>query len=248
MITSKYRDLTIIDINESQKLVIACDSSGAIGDKENDIIKTRPEIVGYFGAQVSMMELLSFGARPISVIDTLSVEMYPTGERIIKGIKKALEPLNSNIDNIITGSTEENFPVSVTAMGITVLGILEKDKFVYPKTEEEDIAVVVGVPKLGNEILENPKDIMNIKYLIDLKDKKYIKEILPVGSKGILNELNQMGKTNKLNFLLEKEISIDLYKSAGPSTCAIVSLNKNDLERLQGDIDLPVETIASFMD
>ena len=242
----KHRDLTLIDINEYQTLVISCDSSGAIGDKENDIVKVSPEIVGYFGAQVSMMEILSFGAKPITVIVTLSVEMEPTGERLINGIKEALKPLKFDMENILTGSTEENFPVSVTSMGITIIGIIDRNKFVYSNTDFHDIAVVVGLPKVGNEVVESKDDIMSIKHLIDLKSKKYINEILPVGSKGIFYELDQMAKSNGLNVLLEKKIKVNMIKSAGPSTCVIVSLNQNNLKNLKQDIALPIEKIGSF--
>ena len=44
---SKFRDLTFIDINQNQTIVIACDSSGAIGNKERDLVKVDPEILGF---------------------------------------------------------------------------------------------------------------------------------------------------------------------------------------------------------
>ncbi|MGO1468881.1 MAG: AIR synthase related protein [Tissierella sp.] len=247
MKTIKHRDLTLIDINDKQTLVISCDSSGGIGEKKDDIIKTTPEVVGYFGAQVSMMEILSFGARPISVIDTLSVEMESTGRRIIKGIKEALEPLEFDIENILTGSSEENFPVSVTGVGITVIGIINKEDFIFPKTKSGLIAALVGVPKVGDEILKNRTDIINIEKLLKLKEKDYIKEILPVGSKGILHEFEEMAKTNNLEAILEKHINKDIYKSAGPSTCVIVSLEKEKFENLKLETPLPVEKIGEFI-
>lgn len=247
MKVSKYRDLTLIDINKSQVLVISCDSSGGIGEKENDIVKTSPEIVGYFAAQVCMMEILSFGARPISVIDALSVEMEDTGRRIIEGIKEALEPLNLDIDNMLTGSTEENFPVSVTGIGITVIGIIDKKDIVFNKSKAGLRAVLVGVPKVGDEILKNRSDIMGIDKLLTLKEKKYIKEILPVGSKGIFYELEEMARTNKLEYTLEEEIEADIYKSSGPSTCVIVSLEEENIEKLEKDISLPVEILGKFI-
>lgn len=247
MKVKKYRDLTLIDINEKQLLAVACDSSGGIGDKENDIVKTAPETVGYFAAQVSMMELIAFGAEPISVIDTLSVEMNDAGKRILDGIKEALKPLDLDTENIITGSTEENFPVTVTGMGITIIGIVDKYSFLWPKTNAGLIAVVVGVPKFGDEILEDSSDIMDIKETLNLKDKDYIKEILPVGSKGILYELKEMAGTNSLEYKLEDNIELDLNKSGGPSTCVIVSLKEEDIEKLKEETKLSIEKIARFV-
>ena len=243
----KYRDLTLIDINDDQILVVSCDSSGGIGNKENDVVQTPPEIVGQFTAQVGLMEILAFGANPITIVDTLSVEMEDTGRRILNGIKKALEPLRFDLDNVITGSTEENFPVTVTGIGITIIGIINKDSWKKPMTERGLIAVVVGVPRVGEEVLDDKGLIMDIQKLLDLKEKDYIKEILPVGSKGILYELEQMARTNNISFSLEDEQSINLKKSGGPSTCVIVSMEEGEYKNLKKEFSIPVNRIGRFI-
>lgn len=243
----KHRDLTLIDINKDQTLVVSCDSSGGIGNKKNDIVETTPEVVGQFATQVGLMEILAFGAHPITIVNTLSVEMEDTGRRILEGIKKTLEPLDFDLDNVITGSTEENFPVTVTGIGITIIGITNKDNWTKPITEAGLIAVVVGIPVIGNDVLENTDSIMNISRLLELIEKKYIKEILPVGSKGILYELKQMAQTNNINFELEDNQLIDLKKSAGPSTCVIVSMEEKEYEKFKNEFSIPVNRIGRFI-
>lgn len=243
----KHRDLTLIDINKDQTLVISCDSSGGIGNKENDIVQTTPEIVGQFTAQVGLMEMLAFGAHPITIVDTLSVEMEDTGRRILEGIKRALEPLDFDLDNVITGSTEENFPVSVTGIGITIIGIINKDNWERPMTKAGLIAAVVGIPKIGNELLDDKDSIMNIPRLLDLKEKEYIKEILPVGSKGILYELEKMAKTNNISYRLEDNQFIDLKKSSGPSTCVVISIEEKEYRKFKKEFSIPVNRIARFI-
>lgn len=247
MKTIKYRDLTLIDINFDQTLVVSCDSSGGIGEKENDIVKTTPEVVGYFSTQVALMELLAFGAKPITVVNTLSVEMNNTGKRIIEGIKQALKPLNLSTENIVTGSTEENFPVSVTGVGITVIGMINKNEWERPLTKSGMIAVLVGIPRVGDEVLEYENSIMNISLLLKLKEKSYISEILPVGSKGVLYELEEIAKSNNIDFNLEDNISIDLKKSGGPSTCVIVSMDRSKYKQLKEEFSLPVNKIGEFL-
>lgn len=243
----KHRDLTLIDINDDQILVVSCDSSGGIGNKENDIVKAPPEVVGQFTTQVGLMEMLAFGASPITIVDTLSVEMEDTGRRILEGIKKALEPLDFDLDNVITGSTEENFPVTVTGIGITIIGIINKDNWKRPMTERGLIAAVVGVPKLGDEVLADIGSIMDVQKLLELKEKDYIKEILPVGSKGILYELEQMADTNNISFSLEDKQSIDLKKSGGPSTCVIISMEEREYKKLKKEFSIPVNRIGRFI-
>lgn len=247
MIIKKHRDLTLIDINKDQRLVISCDSSGGIGEKENDIIKTSPEIVGYFGAQVALMEIIAFGADPSLVVNTLSVEMDDTGSRIIAGIKKALKALNLDDEKVITGSTEENFPVSVTGLGITAIGIINKNDWKKPKTSSGMIGVAIGSPKVGDEVLADIEQVMDISKLMDLREKNYISEILPVGSKGILYELKEMAKWNNLDLILEKNISLDLEKSGGPSTCLIVSIEEDKYELLEKESILVINKIAKFI-
>ena len=244
----KHRDLTLIDINEEQFLVISCDSLGGIGNKEHDMVKTLPEVSGYFTTQVALMELLAFGARPITVVNTLSVEMEDTGKRIIEGIKKALEPLDFPTSKLITGSTEENIPVTTTGMGMTIIGIVDKNNWEMPRTYSGLIAVIVGLPKVGDNVLaDEGKTIMDISKLLKLKEKEYIKEILPIGSKGILYELGEMASTNNIDFQLEKNIDIDLKASGGPSTCVLISMEEDKYKELKADFSIPVNKIGKFV-
>lgn len=244
----KFRDLTIVDLTPEHKMVISCDSSGGIGDKERDVVKTDPETVGYFTAQVALMELLATGAKPITVVNTLGVEMDRTGKEIIKGIKKALEPLNFKEDIIITGSTEENIPVCQTSMGITIIGMIEKAKWRQKKAKKRDLAVVVGMPKVGNELLDdNGKETISTSILMELLKKPYVNDVLPIGSKGIAYELNVMATTNGLNCNIYEKADIDLYKSAGPSTCALIAIDREGLDDLKKSISIPVTFVGIFI-
>ncbi|KLO22962.1 selenophosphate synthase [Marinitoga sp. 1197] len=240
----KFRDLSIIELDKKKEIVIACDSSGAIGNKEKDIVKVPPEIVGYFGAHVALSEIIAYGAYPIAIVNTLSVEMNNTGKKILEGIKKAVKPLKLDMDKIITGSTEENFPVIQTGMGITVIGI--KKRNINFLTVSGDIALVIGIPKVGEEVVGS-KDILTISELLKLRNLNFIHEILPVGSKGLLYEANEIAKTENLNFILSKNIVLDVYKSAGPATCAIVTLKRNDYEKIKEIIDIPVNLIGEYI-
>ncbi len=246
---SKFRDLTFIDINEEQIIAIACDSAGGIGNKEKDVVQVEPEIVGYFTAQVALTEILAIGAKPITIVNTLSVEMNDTGERIIKGIKRAVEPLNLPDSKIITGSTEENFPVCQTGMGLTIIGIIDKKNWKAPKTIANTLAVAVGIPKIGNEVIaDKGREILSIHHLLDLKRNPSIHEILPVGSKGILYELKEMARTNNLGFNLDDKITVDIEKSAGPATCAIISIDEKEYNNLKNNFPIPIERIGRFIE
>ncbi|WP_338037303.1 AIR synthase related protein [Marinitoga litoralis] len=222
----------------NKELIISCDSSGAIGNKEMDVVKVSPDIVGYYGAHVALCENIAYGATPITIVNTLSVEMNNTGKEIIKGIRRAIDLIN--IDVIITGSTEENFPTIQTGIGITVIGIKEKN--INFKTEKGDIAVLIGLPKLGEEVL-NSKEILRLDILKTLRNSNYLNEIVPVGSKGIFHEINEISKIWNLEFNLFNN-NIDLYKSAGPATCAIITLKEENLKNI--NIDIPINILGKF--
>ena len=73
-----------------------------------------------------------------------------------------------------------------------------------------------------------------------------VSEILPVGSKGILFEAKEMARTNNVIFKLEEENLVDLQKSAGPATCAVVSMNDKDYEKFKEVCEIPVNIIGRF--
>ncbi|EOD00391.1 AIR synthase related protein [Caldisalinibacter kiritimatiensis] len=248
MNVKKFRDLTFISINENQYIVISCDSSGGIGNKEKDIVKVSPEKLGYYTTNVALRELLAIKARPITIVNTLSVEMNNTGKKIIEGIKRAIEPLEYFEDIIITGSTEENFPVCQTGMGITVVGIIDKTQWKQPKTTKGSLAVVVGIPKVGEEVVhDKEKETLTLEVLLQLCKETYIQEILPVGSKGILYELSEIARTNNLLYGINEDITLDLNKSAGPATCAIVTVEQKYYHNLKKKCSIPINIIGKFV-
>lgn len=244
---AKFRDLTLIYINDEQIMAIACDSAGGIGDKEFDVVKVDPEIVGFYTTQVALMEILAIGAEPITVVNALAVEMDPSGKRIINGVKKALEPLKLEDDSIVTGTTEENIPVCQTAMGITIIGVIQKSEFRKATALKHDIAVVVGIPKVGDQIIQDKGEILTIDLLLKLKSYTEVHEILPVGSKGILYEFGEMADTNNLKYLLDESITIDIHTSAGPGTCAIISIKEEHYNLIKENFPIPVNKIGKFI-
>ncbi|WP_026477235.1 AIR synthase related protein [Alkaliphilus transvaalensis] len=230
----KQRDISFIRSWGSKTLVIACDSSGAIGSKELDLLKVSPRIVGYYTTRVALMEILSVGATPLAVINTLSVEMNPTGYEIIEGIKDLLREAELPLD-CINGSTEENFKTLQTGMGITIIGEVENDYCKLSKTEAGDIIYLLGELKVGGEIqLPHDPTICSLKDLQLLVSAKGVKEIIPVGSKGIGYEGELLAALNGLQFVPDDNLSVSLTKSGGPATAVIFSGSPNLEENFEG--------------
>jgi len=227
------RDVEIIELPNGNELVIAVDNSGSIGMKPNDHVQVPYEVVAYYNFRVVWMECVSAGARPMSII-LHNFSGDKAWSSLIKGIKHGMKELN--VENIsITGSTESNFSLQQSAVGLVIIG--QREKFKQQNVsfkERNDLNVaVIGKPLVGDELMNNKDDIAPLKVFQDLSKLDNV-TILPVGSKGILYELHQL--FDKRTFKLETEL--DLKKSSGPATCFIVvyptSLNHRVSERCLG--------------
>lgn len=216
----RHRDVDFIKLNDIQYMVIACDSCGSIGLKENDLVKVPYNITGKYTARVCLMEILSVGAKPICLTANVCNEPSPTGEEIVNGIQNELSELGFDVP--ITISTEKNMETSMTALGITVIGLIDKNNILINKASSGDYIYTIGIPSIGSEVLENQELISDITILNSLIKQETIKEIIPVGSSGINGELNMLCESQDIKVQLIDDLQIDIYKSAGPCTVIIV--------------------------
>ncbi|MGV8146948.1 MAG: hypothetical protein ACLKAK_11135 [Alkaliphilus sp.] len=217
MISKKVRDLTLIEMND-KTLVIAVDSCGGVGQKEMDELKVDPYFVGRLTARVPIMEVLSAGAKVLTITSGVTNELNPTGERLLEGIIDELA--EANINKVpINGSSEENFKPVSTGVAITVIGVVENENLKVGQNLSGLKVGLVGLPKIGDEIrLPHDSEIIGYTDLYSLLSEEKVIEIIPVGSKGVFGELKQIGYEVEL----DKNLKVDIYKSAGPATCALV--------------------------
>lgn len=231
----RVRDLTLVEMNNGDTLVIACDSCGSVGMKEQDALKVPPYFVGKLTSRVAIMEVICTGAQVIALADAVCNEMEPTGKEIIEGIKAELKQANIP-DVALNGSTEENFPTLATGLGITAIGVVKNENLKVNRITSDCVVVSIGIPKVGNEIgLENDVDIVSYEDIYKLSKNKGIYEIVPVGSKGILHEALELAKANDHKFRLadEGKLEIDIRKSCGTSTVVLAAVDKAVLEEVR---------------
>lgn len=242
------RDIIIFELNEDQIMVIGCDSTGGIGPKPLDKIRVDGYTLGKYTARVALMEVLSVGAKPVCLIDTLSVELEPTGTEIMNGIRDEVKVAGLDPTLAITGSSEKNIPVEQTGMGVTVVGMARKELLRMGLSKPKDMVAVIGIPCVGNEVVtaEKEKKIAEISDLLNLLNAEYIHDIISVGSRGICYEAWTLGKESDLKFLVADQQEIDLKKSAGPATVILVSLPYHKLVELRKIIRKPIN-IAGYL-
>ncbi|MDW5299613.1 MAG: selenophosphate synthase [Sedimentibacter sp.] len=240
----QIRDLTVISIDENRYLGIACDSCGGIGCKEHDVVKASPQLTAYQTGKVVLAELMSMGFTPMIMADGLAVEMNDTGKQLIEGFQEVLSKLSTKVH--LTGSTEENIKTVQTSMGVTCIGICDKNKLKYKKTAENDVCMLLGLPLVGNDVVNNPEKILDVDDFETLYLCDFIKEIVPVGSRGTAAELEELCEYNQLNFKFKNNISVNLKNSGGPSCCCLITLEDNNIRMVSGLVNKPVEIIGTF--
>lgn len=216
----RYRDLIII-YEGDVAYVISCDSLGAIGNKEGDVLKVSEEVVGRATIKVALAEALCVGARPLVISDTLAVEMKPTGNRIIRAIKKELEE-NELTGIVLTGSSEENFPTSMTGIGITIISRASLRDLKIKRTKKGMHVSLLGLPLVGEEVLKNPGKGLQLRDYVKISESEEIVEAIPVGSKGIGYELRVLEELSGLRLERNIPCHLDIEKSGGPSTSCIL--------------------------
>lgn len=241
----QIRDITIINFDENTYLGIACDSCGGIGYKEHDLVKASPQLTAYHTGKVVLAELMSMGFTPFILADGLAVEMNDTGKQLIEGFNQALSKLSFKVH--LTGSTEENIKTVQTSMGVTCIGLCNKDNLKFNRTKGGDLCLLAGLPMVGNEVVNKPDKILDVDDFEKLFNCPLIKEMLPVGSRGIESELNDLLKSNGLEFKYEDDHKLDLKKSGGPSCSCIITVGKDDLEEVRNIIDKPITIIGTFI-
>ncbi|WP_227764344.1 AIR synthase related protein [Zhaonella formicivorans] len=230
----KVRDLSLYPLLPGIALVIACDSDGGIGPKEHDLVRISAYELGRFGTRVPLLELLAAGAKPFLVVDTLTVEMEPTGKEIIAGVADEVRAAGLDPAMALTGSTEDNVPTTSTGMGVTAIGVVREADLRAGKSLPRDMVVCVGVRKSGPEdqIISADPEIMDLPAMVRINSLPCVHDVLPVGSRGIFYEAQQLARSAGLAFCPDPYFPLDGNKSGGPGSCVLVTLSAENYELL----------------
>ena len=217
---SRLRDLTLVDLAGDLAVVIACDSNAAIGEKPDDSIKKPYTEQGISMLKVPLIEVLASGAAPALIVNNLCFEMEPYGKVVIESMRRELE---------------KN-------------GFGKKSEMRLGRTRIGDVICCVGDPKDGGVLKysEFDRNTLSVAHVAALTRLPYIHEILPCGSHGTLYEAANLASDVGGSFkLFETKYTISLDTSAGSCTAAIVSLAREDLDRLRRDMDILITPIGT---
>ncbi len=242
MNVQKVRDLTLVDLGQQRTMVIACDSCGGVGMKEQDVLQVSPHITGRYTARVAILEVLCTGAEVICLTSTICNEMNSTGKDMIEGIRAELQ--EAGINNVVlTGSTEENFPTVATGLGVTAVGMIQSNQLKVNSIKQQALLVALGRPKVGQEVLAGGvNDCIHYQLIKQMLKDDEVYEIIPVGSKGILYEMQELARNNRLNLIVNPGIKLDVRKSGGPSTAVIAAVSSRYFSKM--DVQVSMELVG----
>lgn len=229
-------------------MVIGCDSSGAIGPKPLDKLKVDGYTVGKFTARVALMEVISTGAKPVCIVDNLSVELKPTGLEILRGVREEAVAAGLDPELAVTGSAEKNFSTDQTGIGVTVIGTCRKEQLRIGCSQAGDALVAIGSPVVGGEVLPAEEKGTNttIADLFKVLSLGFVHEVIPVGSEGIAREVKVLAESARLKFKPNSACKVSLKKSAGPATALLASLPSDKAICLEGLFNKPINLAGSL--
>jgi len=243
-----HRDVRLLGLDRRRIIVVSCDSAGGIGPKPLDRVRVDGRTVGRFTARVALMEALSVGAAPVCLASTLMVEPEPTGVEIIRGIREELRYARLDSRVVMTDSTEKNIPVRQTGVGVTVIGTATSRSLKIGRCRRGDAIVAVGLPHVGVEVIAGEKQriVVDTRDVCNLLNLGFVREIIPVGSQGILHEAQTIAADSDLRFKLRRPLDIDVRKSAGPATVALCACRQAYFSELCESVQKPVNAIGGL--
>ncbi len=242
-------DVSILKVPTGHAIVVGSTSSGAVGPKALDKVKVEGRFLGKFLARVALMDVAATGAFPLLLSVTLGVEKEPTGREILEGIRHEASVLGLEPNQVVMENTEDNFETVQTGAGLTVVGFANEEELRLGKTMPGDLLVAVGKPKVGNEVIaaEAKGEIADLKNVTWLSQKKYVHDIVPVGTFGIAHEARMMAHAVGRQLGLAEESGLDIEKSAGPATVVLVTMDKEKFDDLASLIRKPTTVVGKIL-
>jgi selenophosphate synthetase-related protein len=242
-------DVAILKVPTGHVIVVGSTSSGGIGPKQLDEVKVDGRILGKFLARVALMDVAATGAFPLLLSVTLGVEKEPTGDQILDGIRNEVRVIGLDPNQVLMENTEDNFETRQTGAGLTVVGFANEDELRLAKTRPGDLIVAIGQPKVGDEVIpaETRGQIADLRNITLLNQKKYVHDIVAVGTFGIASEARTIAYSVGRQLKLVENIGLDLKKSAGPATVILITIDPEKLDELTQLFRTPVNVVGEIL-
>src|SRR5699024_9772771 len=145
--------------------------------------------------RVAFMECAAAGGDPFSVV-IQNFNGDTVWNSLLSGVQQGIYELGIS-ELPVTGSTETNFTLQQSALGITVLGkrlgeAVSHQTNMLRRCEADLQIAIIGSPLLGDEVLKQKEEVVPLDLFQWFCEQEEVLAVLPVGSKGISYELKQL--------------------------------------------------------
>jgi hypothetical protein len=200
-----------IRLDNQSNIIITTDNAGSVGEKVLDSVKTSYDILAYHTLKNAVMENLSYKTKIIGI----TMSNFCGDNEYLKlqtGVSNLIKELGYDVE--VLTSSESNFIMTESAFGVTVIGLQQ------PHQEERYTNyAVIGKPLVGSDVIDQSEYVATFSDFLYLLNHDNVSSIKTVGSKGIQDR----GKED-FNITFDSS-DINVFKSAGPSTCLLIEYN-----------------------
>jgi len=172
VIASFGEDAAVID-DGSEVMLLAADG---IWSK---LMDSDPEWSGYCSVLVNVHDIAAMGGWPVAMVDVLSVSSQDVADKVLRGMKTAIEKFNVPI---IGGHLHPDTPYN--ALDVAILGKAKKDAVILSSTARAEEVVISAVDLDGKA---HPKFSINFDST-SFKDQETLQRQL-----GSMRELGEAG-------------------------------------------------------
>jgi len=176
---------------ESERIIASFGEDAAVIDDGDEVMllaadgiwsrlmEADPEWSGYCSVLVNVHDIAAMGGWPVAMVDVLSVDNQEVAEKVLRGMKKAIEKFNVPI---IGGHLHPDTPYS--ALDVAILGKARKDAVILSSTARVGDMVVAAADMDG---AAHPRFAINFDST-SFKDRKTLLTQL-----GSMQELGEAG-------------------------------------------------------
>ncbi|MDD1760262.1 MAG: methanogenesis marker 2 protein [Methanothrix sp.] len=209
---------------ESERIIAAFGEDAAVIDDGEEVMllaadgiwsklmEVDPEWSGYCSVLVNVHDIAAMGGWPVAMVDVLSVDNQEIAEKVLQGMKKAIEKFHVPI---IGGHLHPDTPYS--ALDVAILGKAKKNAVILSSTAKAGEVVVAAADMDGrvhprfainfdSTSFKDSKTLLTqLGSMQELGERGLVKAGKDISNPGLLGTLGMLLETSKVGAVVDVE-------------------------------------------
>ena len=203
IIASFGEDAAVIDDGE-EVMLLAADGIWS------RLMEVDPEWSGYCSVLVNVHDIAAMGGWPVAMVDVLSVDNQEIAERVLRGMKKAIEKFHVPI---IGGHLHPDTPYS--ALDVAILGKAKKSGVILSSTARAGEVVVAAADMDGQahprfainfdstSFKDSKTLLMQLGSMQELGERGLVRAGKDISNPGLLGTLGMLLETSRVGAIVD---------------------------------------------